>query len=222
MGVAKDSVGSVRTVRDYVESGGTVFNQIFNWTLGDNNASSLTLVRNWINGTTVQYLTFDVVSNGNISITPNANATLPPAISLTRPDTATNMTLRFTHTFNWTTTTPETPFVPFIGLGREELFLTERPENSTDILGDVLLVIQSNEEIANQVSWLSYTSESFAGGWRFLTYFGRDTLLALRLLLPVASQTSAEAILGAVLQRINETGTVCHEETVGDYASFEQ
>lgn len=210
----------MRTVRDYVESGGTVFNSIFNWTLGETNASSVTLIRNWINGTTTQYFTFDVVSNGNISVTPNTNATLPPNISLTRPDQSTNMTLRFTHTFNWTTTTPETPFVPLVGLGREELFLTDIPDNGTNTLGDVLLAIQANEEIANQVSWLSYTSESFAGGWRFLTYFGRDTLLALRLLLPVASQTSAEAILGAVLQRINETGTVCHEETVGDYASF--
>jgi hypothetical protein len=199
-----------------------VFNSIFNWTLGDNNASSVTFVRNWINGTTVQYLSFDVVSNGNISITPNNNATLPPDISLTRPDMSTNMTLRFTHTYNWTTTTPETLFVPFVGLGRQDLFLTETPDNGTEILGDVLSAIQSNEEIADQVAWLSYTSESFAGGWRFLTYFGRDTLLALRLLLPVASQTSAEAILGAVLQRINETGTVCHEETVGDYASFVQ
>lgn len=53
-----------------------------------------------------------------------------------------------------------------------------------------------------------------------MTYFGRDTLLALRLLLPVISPTSAEAILGAVLERVNETGTICHEETVGDYASF--
>jgi len=49
------------------------------------------------------------------------------------------MTIRFTHTYNWTTTTPETPFVPLIGLGREDLFLTERPENGTGILGDVLL-----------------------------------------------------------------------------------
>ncbi len=45
-------------------------------------------------------------------------------------------------------------------------------------------------------------------------------MLALRLLLPVISQTSAEAILGAVIERTNDTGTLCHEETVGDYASF--
>ena len=127
------------TVRDSVESGGTVFNSIFKWMLGDNNGSSTSLVRNWINGTTVQNLYFDIVSNGNISITPNANTSLPPQISLTRLDSESNMTLRFTHNYYWTTTIPKTSFVTLIGLGREGLFLTERPENGTVILGDVLL-----------------------------------------------------------------------------------
>jgi hypothetical protein len=89
------------------------------------------------------------------------------------------------------------------------------------VLGDVLNAIQGpGAPIADQVAFLSYADKFLAGGWRFLTYFGRDTLLALRLLLPVVSPTSAEAILGAVLERVNETGTVCHEETIGDYASF--
>ena len=74
--------------------------------------------------------------------------------------------------------------------------------------------------MANQAAFLSYTDKFLAGGWRFLTYFGRDTLLSLRLLLPVISQTSAEAVLGAVIERTNSTGTLCHEETIGDYASF--
>ena len=74
------------------------------------------------------------------------------------------MTLRFTHTYNWTSTTPETPFIPLMGLGRADLFLTERPENGTGILGDVLLAIQSNEEIAYQVAWVLYSSESLLVG----------------------------------------------------------
>ena len=45
-------------------------------------------------------------------------------------------------------------------------------------------------------------------------------MLALRLLLPVISPDAAEAILGAVLERSNTTGALCHEETIGDYASF--
>lgn len=214
-------VGSVRTLRDYVESGGNVTNSIFNYTLGNYNDSSVQLVRKWINGTTVQYLSFDAVSGGSFNVTPSTNVTLPPniAFSLSTPDT--NATLRFTTSYNFTGTTPETPYQPLQGLDRASLFLTSAPDNSTAILGNVLSAIQGpGSAIADQTSFLAYTDRFFAGGWRFLTYFGRDTLLALRLLLPVISPTSAEAILGAVLERVNETGTICHEETVGDYASF--
>jgi hypothetical protein len=179
------------------------------------------LVRNWINGTTVQYLTFDVLSNGQFNVTPSDNTTIQPDIQLTRPDQSTNATLRFTTSFNFTGTTPSTPFILLEGLGKESLFLTNASSNSTEILGNVLRSIQGpGSEIADQVAFLSYSEKSLAGGWRFLTYFGRDTLLALRLLLPVVSSTSAEAILGAVIERTNDTGTICHEETIGDYASF--
>jgi hypothetical protein len=215
------AVGSVRTLRDYVESGGTVFHTEFNYTLGNFSTSSVTLVRNWINGTTVQYLTFDALSNAAFNVTPSSNTTLPPNITMIRPNRSGNATLRFTSSFNFTGTTPRTPYTPLQGLGRQSLFLTTSPANGTSTLTNVLNAIQNNgSAVANQVAFLSYTDRAFAGGWRFLTYFGRDTMLALRLLLPVISQTSAEAILGAVIERTNETGTLTHEETVGDYASF--
>ncbi|ORY33496.1 hypothetical protein BCR39DRAFT_520445 [Naematelia encephala] len=214
-------IGGVRTVRDYVESGGTVFHTIFNYTLGYHDNSTVVLVRHWINGTTVQYFSWQATSNGVFNVTPNANVTLPPNITLTRPDQATNATLRFTSSYNFTTTTPSTPSVPLEGLGKESLFLTSNTTNGTSALSDVLAAIQNNgSAIADQTAFLAYSTKFLAGGWRFLTYFGRDTMLALRLLLPVISQTSAEAILGAVLERTNDTGTLCHEETIGDYASF--
>lgn len=56
-----------------------------------------------------------------------------------------------------------------------------------------------------------------------LADFGRDTLLTLRLLLPVLTPEAAEGIMRAVLSRtrLNVTaGQLCHEETIGDYASF--
>lgn len=159
------------------------------------------------------------MTNGAFNVTPNVNTTLPPHIVLTRPDATANATLRFTSTFNFTRTIPSTPFVPLEGLGAESLFLTKTPANGTQVLGNVLSAIQ-NTTISDQTAFLSYSTEFLAGGWRFLTYFGRGTLLALRLLLPVISQTSAEAILGAVIERTNDTGTLCHEETIGDYASF--
>jgi hypothetical protein len=203
-------------MRDYTESGGTVFHPIFNYTLGTYNSSSVQLVRHWINGTTTQYLTFDAVNNGNFTVTPNSNTSIPPDITLTRPTSSQNATLRFTTSFNFTGTTPSTPFVPLEGLGRQELFLTSIPissqtssnANTTTNLASVLSAIQANAtEVADQLAFLAYSDKFLAGGWRFLTYFGRDTMLALRLLLPVVSTTTAEAILGAVIERTNSTGS---------------
>ena len=70
------------------------------------------------------------------------------------------------------------------------------------------------------MSFLTYNTTFFAGGWRFLTYFGRDTLLTVDLMMPILSSEAIETVIGAVIERTNSTGALCHEETVGDYASF--
>ncbi|OGE46522.1 hypothetical protein PENARI_c210G09360 [Penicillium arizonense] len=74
------------------------------------------------------------------------------------------------------------------------------------------------------VAFLSYSEKLLAGAWRFLTYFGRDSMITALLMEPILSQgngSAMEAVLGAVLERINRTdGMVCHEETIGDYATF--
>lgn len=63
------------------------------------------------------------------------------------------------------------------------------------------------------IAFLTYKEKFLAGGWHFLTYFGRDTLISTRLLLPLLSTEGAEAALGAVFDRINQdTGEICHEE----------
>ncbi len=75
------------------------------------------------------------------------------------------------------------------------------------------------------LSFLSYTEKLLAGAWRFLTYFGRDSMITLLLMQPVLSEGQGgaiEAVIGAVLERINKTdGYVCHEETIGDYATYQ-
>jgi len=68
------------------------------------------------------------------------------------------------------------------------------------------------------LTFLSYREKFLAGSWRFDTYFGRDTLMSTRLLLPVLAPEAAEAGLGAVLSRLNEAGEVAHEEGIGEYA----
>lgn len=48
-----------------------------------------------------------------------------------------------------------------------------------------------------------------------LQYFGRDSMIALRLLMPILTSDAIEAALGAVIERVNITGALCHEETIG-------
>jgi hypothetical protein len=83
------------------------------------------------------------------------------------------------------------------------------------------------------LAFLSYDEKLLAGSWRFLTYFGRDTLLSSWLLLPALEPRVAEAALGAVLERVQlddamaapeggsiARGDVAHEEELGDYAAW--
>jgi len=68
------------------------------------------------------------------------------------------------------------------------------------------------------LSFLSYREKFLAGSWRFDTYFGRDTLMSVRLLMPVLAPAAIESGLGAVLTRLSPDGEVAHEEDVGEFA----
>jgi hypothetical protein len=83
------------------------------------------------------------------------------------------------------------------------------------------------------LAFLSYDEKLLAGSWRFLTYFGRDTLLSLWLLMPALERRVVEAGIGAVLERVQldegvaapeggsiAPGDVAHEEELGDYAAW--
>ncbi|KAJ9106821.1 hypothetical protein QFC19_002949 [Naganishia cerealis] len=223
-------IGSIRTVRDYTEGAGLT-HKIFNYTLGAYNESSLQLVRKWINGSTVQYLTFQANTNARFAVTPNQNITLPPSVTFERIDKSMNGSMSFSTTFNYT----DLPLLAK-GLDADSLFLSQVPSNgnSSAALAKVINALQgtnnsssgmsgnSTLKAANasgppevrQVSFLTYEDKFLAGGWRFLTYFGRDTLLTLRLLLPTLTATASEAVLTGVMERLNGTGLI------GDYASF--
>lgn len=70
----------------------------------------------------------------------------------------------------------------------------------------------------NALRFLSYREKFLAGSWRFQTYFGRDTLMSLRLLMPVLQPQAIEAGLGSVLARLDARGDVAHEEGIGEFA----
>ena len=89
-----------------------------------------------------------------------------------------------------------------------------------DMLKDETLV-DKNEHETKALSFLSYSDKILAGAWRFLTYFGRDDMISTLLLQPILKEQAVEAVIGSVLERINRTdGSACHEETIGDYATF--
>lgn len=74
----------------------------------------------------------------------------------------------------------------------------------------------------NALRFLSYREKFLAGSWRFQTYFGRDTLMSVRLLMPVLQPQAIEAGLGSVLARLDARGDVAHEEGIGEFAVVER
>ncbi len=77
---------------------------------------------------------------------------------------------------------------------------------------------EADPDALRVLAFLSYEEKLLAGSWRFLTYFGRDTLISTRLLMPVLSPVSIESALGAVFARLSAEGRVAHEEDLGDFA----
>ncbi len=60
--------------------------------------------------------------------------------------------------------------------------------------------------------FLSYREAFLAGSWRFLTYFGRDTMMTLMLLGKVISPEGYEAGMESILERLSPDGDVAHED----------
>jgi hypothetical protein len=87
-------------------------------------------------------------------------------------------------------------------------------------LSNHLLSANANDDRRSRevLTFLSYEEKFLAGSWRFNTYFGRDTLMSLRLLLPVLEPEAVEGGLEAVVQRLAPNGEVAHEEDIGEFA----
>jgi len=78
------------------------------------------------------------------------------------------------------------------------------------------------DELVQGLRFLAYRQKFLAGSWRFLTYFGRDTLISLRLMAPVLRPEAIEAGLAAVAARLDERGEVAHEESLACQAARER
>jgi len=69
----------------------------------------------------------------------------------------------------------------------------------------------------NVLEFLSFHDKLLAGSWQYDTYFGRDTLISVRMLMPVLLPTAIEAGLTSVLSRLSADGMVAHEEGIGEF-----
>lgn len=85
-------------------------------------------------------------------------------------------------------------------------------------------IIEESPTQVDSLSFLSYSDKLLAGGWRFLTYFGRDDIISMLLMSTILStgeNSAMEAGISSILERINKTdGSAAHEESIGDYATW--
>lgn len=189
-------LGSVRTIRDFTEGPSLlrpVIQDAINVTRS--NGTGATLSRLWLDNVTTTSFTMVPYENSDSNITINSRN---KSISFGAGFYA------FSASFNYPQLTQLPP----------SQVLNNASQN----------LIQQQPDQTTSLSFLSYTEKLLAGAWRFLTYFGRDSMISALLLEPVLSRgngSATEAVLGAVLERINRTdGSVCHEETIGDYATY--
>lgn len=105
---------------------------------------------------------------------------------------------------------------------RFELVATGDEEPLTPIPLSRLLNDSADDDgnARNALAFLTYEEKMLAGSWRFLTYFGRDTLLSVRLLMPALTPDAVEAGLGSVIERVGPRGAVAHEEDIGEFPAF--
>ncbi|HEY2592010.1 MAG TPA: hypothetical protein VGI35_10500, partial [Steroidobacteraceae bacterium] len=97
--------------------------------------------------------------------------------------------------------------------------LTGEPPLSP-LAGDALLngKAAADPRARETLTFLAYREKLLAGSWRFNTYFGRDTLMSVRLLLPALAAPATEDALSSVLERLSPKGEVAHEEDIGERA----
>ena len=78
----------------------------------------------------------------------------------------------------------------------------------------------ADPHLLRSLAFLAYEDRLLAGSWRFLNYFGRDTLLSVRMLMPAARPELTEAGLASVLERLSDAGEVAHYEETGDFVAL--
>ena len=190
-------LGSIRTIRDYTEGHGTL-NQHVQTNIAVNElegaGKGVSISRVWFDGKTTTRLTFTPASGAGKARITNINSNIIAEFS---PGL---------YSFEALLNYPQTPYMPPTQLLKPSYHH----------------LIQEQPDAVKSLSFLCTSEKILAGAWRYLTYFGRDSMISLLLINPILYDSGhngiIEAGLSAVIERINgEDGSVCHEENLGDY-----
>ena len=105
------------------------------------------------------------------------------------------------------------PFAAMSGFSQDELYREEYRRTQKREPGRV-------DDSLRALEFLVRREKMMAGSWRFLTYFGRDTLISLAMLEPILSDEALTAGIQSVLVRLSPDGMVAHEEDIGPWAEW--
>ncbi|KAL9609161.1 MAG: hypothetical protein Q9167_006056 [Letrouitia subvulpina] len=193
-------LGSVRSIRDYTEGHGILNPKVQAGVCirqFDDTQKGIRISRVWFDGKTTTQLTFAPIdgATGNTG-----------AIDMINGDYET--TARFApglYSFEAHLDFPQIPYM-----------------HPTQLLKPSFHQLTSLQpDPVRSLSFLCTSEKILARAWRFLTYFGRDSMITFLLLNRILSEGehgAIETVLSAVLERVNHIdGSVCHEENIGDY-----
>ncbi|KAI9823074.1 MAG: hypothetical protein M1826_000278 [Phylliscum demangeonii] len=186
-------LGSVRTLRDFIEGPSILVPEVQNAVQYQATAEGgLSVTRLWFDNATTTEFRFTPMGNSPHAVVDHQTATFAAG------------SYNFSAHFNYPQLQQLSP--RDVLNAQAQALISQQPDPTTSL------------------SFLSYKDKLLAGAWRFLTYFGRDSMISLLLLGPVLSDGeggAVEAGIAAVLDRLNKTdGSVAHEETIGDYATY--
>jgi hypothetical protein len=186
-------LGSIRTIRDFVEGPSLLQPEIQKATTYTQfNGNGASIRRVWLDNSTVTTFSFVPAGTGNVKV--DGDKVTFDAGSYT-----------FSASYNYPQLT-QLDTASVLKPEFDQTLVSRYPDQTTSL------------------SFLSYSTKLLAGAWRFLTYFGRDSMISALLLQPVLSEgegSAIEAVIGSVLERTSrKDGSACHEETIGDYATW--
>jgi hypothetical protein len=167
-------LGSIRSIRDETEGSGVSEDFQNSFGFAVNGDGSAFINRTWFDGVTTTTLKFTPLNGAK-------------AVVLNRG-------------YKWTLTFGAGSYRFEASYNYPQLEQLSPQEVLNEVSSD--LIAQSPDQTTS-LSFLSYKNKLLAGTWRFLTYFGRDSMIAMLLMQPVLSEAAIEAVIGAVLERIN-------------------